>query len=124
MKRCLCVLVVEDDRVLGPLTRYALEALGHKSVLSVTSHSTYGYLTQENHPFEAILLDLQLDYDRSEPLIERLRAEGFLLPPIVVFSAQPTDDLVRAVQRTGAKSFIQKPAAVDDIEKALAAAVA
>ena len=124
MKRCLCVLVVEDDPMLGPMARYALEALGHDSVLATSVSSARHCLTRANHPFEAILLDLQLNQERSESMIEELRKNGYRVPPIVIFSALPEDELRKAMRVTGAAGYLQKPVTVTEIEQAISAAVA
>ena len=124
MKRCLRVLLVEDDSVLGPLTIYALDALGHESVLATSTEAAYSCLARSEQSFEVVLLDLQLDSRRSEPVIEALRERGFVVPPIIIVSAQSDDELRRAMRLTQAKAFIQKPASLQQIEHAIAEAVA
>ncbi len=124
MKRCICVLVVEDDPILGPMARYALEALGHDSVLATSAGSARHCLTRSNHPFEVVLLDLQLNHERSEPMIEELRKNEFRVPPIIIFSALPEDELRKAMRATDAAGYLQKPASVAEIEQAITAAVA
>ena len=123
MKRSLSVLLVEDDLALGPITFHALAHLGHRAVLATSAPGVYAHL-RNPHDFELVLLDLQLGDQRSEPLILRLRAEKIDIPIIVVFSAQPLEELERVVRDIGARSFVQKPATVDDIDRAIEAAIA
>ena len=93
-------------------------------MLATSVESAYQCLARTAHPFDAVLLDLQLSNQRSEPVIERLRERGFDLPPIIIFSALPDEELRRAKRVTGAKTFVQKPASLRDIERALAKALA
>ena len=123
MKKCWCVLLVEDDPILGPLTFEALNHLGHQAVLAESAGSTYKYLSRQ-HRFEIVILDLQLGPDRSEPIIQRLRGEGWTLPPILVYSAHPKPELRNSVQQTGAVGFIQKPATIQELEEAVHSACA
>jgi DNA-binding response OmpR family regulator len=111
MKRRLCILLVEDDPTLGPMIEHALVALGHDSVLATTTQAVYKCLSRR-HKFELVLLDLQLEDQRSEPIIEKLRNEGAQIPPIVILSALPVNEINRAVRAVGAKEFVQKPASI------------
>ncbi len=123
MKRRLCILLVEDDPVLGAMTFHALVHLGHRSVLAATAPAAYKHLS-EPHEFHLILLDLQLGDERSEPLILRLRGGGFELPKILVFSAQPMDELHRAASTIGTRHILQKPASIEELHQAIERVVA
>jgi DNA-binding NtrC family response regulator len=123
MKRSVCILLVEDDRILGPLTHDALDMLGHRSVLAASALSLHTVLSRQ-HSFEVMLLDLQLGDERSEPVIEKLREKGWHIPHIIVMSAQPLLDIERSIRIVGAKGFLQKPVSLDDIDQAIDAAVA
>ena len=123
MKRSLYILLVEDDPALGPISYRALISLGHRSVLAASGPAVYHHLSNR-HEFELVLLDLQLGDQRSEPFIEKLRNEGAVVPVIVILSAQPRDELRRAVRSIGAHSFVQKPASIEDIQQAIELAAA
>ena len=123
MKRSLYILLAEDDPALGPLTFYGLNKLGHRSVLATTIDAVYRYLS-EPHAFELVLLDLQLCDQLSEPLILRLRGEGFEKPTIVILSAQPSGALHRVATAIGAHAIVQKPASIEEIDAAIRLAVA
>jgi CheY-like chemotaxis protein len=122
MKQCWCILLVEDDAALGPLMTEALNLLGHDSVLAADGDALYRYLSRE-HRFEVVLLDLQLGMERSEAVIERLRRGGFPVPPIVIYSALPQKELLKSARAVGAKVVVGKPATLEDIGHALAAAL-
>ena len=123
MKRSLYILIVEDDPALGELTLRALIQLGHRSVLANTAPAAYEHLS-EPHEFHLILLDLQLGDQRSEPLILRLQDEGFKIPKILIFSAQPVLELHRVSHVIGAHGFVQKPASIGQIDAAIELATA
>jgi DNA-binding response OmpR family regulator len=123
MKRKMCILLVEDDAALGPLTLRALIQLGHRSELAVSASSAYAHLSKP-HAFNLILLDLQLGDELSEPSILRLRQEGFEIPNIVIFSALPVNQLLRVARNIGASDLLQKPASIDDLYQTIERAAA
>lgn len=123
MKRRCRILLVEDDPILGPMMAQALAHFEHDCVLVTSAEAARQCLSQPGR-FDAVLLDLQLDGHRSEPVVEELREKGLELPPIVVLSAQPIDEIHKAVKKVRAKAFLQKPAALDDIEAVVRRAVA
>jgi DNA-binding response OmpR family regulator len=102
------ILVVEDDPVLGPITQEVLTENGH-CVELVSSIDAAFERTVERTDIELILLDLQLGADRGEALIERLRGAKIKIPPVVIFSALPTPDLLLAARRVDAIGILQKP---------------
>ena len=123
MKRDLCILLVEDDEVLGALTYHALVALGHRSVLVQSAGELYHHLSNA-HNFHLVLLDLQLGDQNSEGVILRLRKEMIEIPAIIIFSAQPISELQRVKRSISAHGCIQKPASIEQIAEAIELAVA
>ncbi len=94
--RRFCILLVEDDRALGPLALGSLTHVGHRVTLAVSALEFYAYLGRRNK-FDVVLLDLELGNDRSELVVARLHFEYVSLPPIVVFSALTIGELKRSV---------------------------
>ena len=92
-------------------------------MLATSAPAAYHHLSN-HHEFELVLLDLQLGDQRSERFMDKLRNEGAVVPVIVIFSAQPRDELHRAVRSIGAHSFVQKPASIEDIRQAIELATA
>jgi DNA-binding response OmpR family regulator len=123
MKRKCRILLVEDDPVLGPMMAQARAHFDHECVLVTTADAARECLSQPGR-FDAVLLDLQLNGHRSEPVVEELREKGLKLPPIVVLSAQPVDEIQKAVKKVRAKAYLQKPAALEEIEAIVRRAVA
>jgi len=108
---------------MGPMAIHALVQLGHRSVLAATAPAAYKHLS-EPHEFHLVLLDLQLGEQRSEPLILRLRDEGFEIPKILIFSAQPLAELQHAASEIGARDILQKPASIENLHQAIERAAA
>ena len=123
MKRCLCVLLVEDDPVLGPVMAEALRHLGHDLILAPTAEAAYQHLIVHRR-IELILLDLQLCGERAEPMIERLRREKVDLPPIIILSAQPEAELRKAAIRVNATRILHKPASLEQLDAVISGVVA
>ena len=70
-----------------------------------------------------VLLDLQLGQQRGESLIEDLRREGTRLPPLLIFSAQPMNELRHAATMISAAGILQKPCDAAAINHAIETAV-
>jgi DNA-binding NtrC family response regulator len=123
MSKTLNILVVEDDAVLGPVTRDTLNMTGHRAVLATNLSDAYAQLNRR-HSFHAMLLDLRLGDENGETLVNRLREAGVGFPVIVILSAQPRPELERAAKVVNAAGFLQKPSTVTQINEALDRALA
>ena len=123
MRTSICVLLGEDDPILGQLTLAALKSLNHDAVLATSVAEAYDHLAR-HHRFHIVVLDLQLGNERSEPMIERLRENGWQVPPILIFSAQPRWELDRALTRVAASSILHKPVSIEEIESEIRAVLA
>jgi DNA-binding response OmpR family regulator len=116
------VLIIDDDPILGPVTVELLHVLGHRATWVDTYERGLDAL---RHPdgIAIVLLDLQLGLQRGEALIEDLRREGAELPPLVIFSAQPMNELRHAADLISAAGILQKPCDASAITHAIEAAV-
>lgn len=123
MKPTWRILLIEDDRQLGPLTLEALNHSGHDAVLANSPDAAYAHLSQPNE-FDVVLLDLELEQDRGEDLVRKLRREGFRIPPLIIFSAQPIGELERSAREIGAQAVILKPASIAEVNEVLRATLA
>lgn len=122
MKRSVVILLVEDDPALGPVTMELLCAGGHAPTLAPSFEEAFGLLVSP-HRIEVLILDLQLGANRGDILIESLRSVDAKVPPIVVLSAQPMPELMRAAKAVGAEAFLQKPCSAKRIMEAIELAV-
>lgn len=117
------ILLVEDDPELGPITVDTLDMAGHTTRLAISVPAAYALL-RAPHDFQVVLLDLQVGAERGEALIERLRYEHVHFPPIIIFSAQPVEELRQAARRIQARRILQKPSTLQQITDAIELAVA
>jgi CheY-like chemotaxis protein len=118
IKRSVVVLMVEDDPALGPATIEVIAAGGHVATLASSFVDAFRLLVSP-HRVEVLILDLQLGTHRGDELIETLRSIQAKLPPIVVLSARPMPELVRAAKAVGAEVFLQKPCSAQRILEAI-----
>ncbi len=124
MSRNFDLLLVEDDPTLGPLTADALRALGHHVELAPTVDKAFVWMKAANE-CDAILLDLDVGGEPGELLIERLLNAAMHIPEILIVSAQPTNVLLRVVERIDACTYLQKPCTArainDELERCVRA---
>jgi two-component system OmpR family response regulator len=112
------ILLIEDDVALGTVTSEVLKHLGHDVHWSPSVSEAFASLSG-GQQFAAVLLDLGLGPDDGVSLVLDLRAGGYRLPPLLVFSAQPIDVLRRAADTTGAVAVLQKPCSASELDNAL-----
>lgn len=116
------VLLIEDDPTLGLVTVEVLHELGYRVSWSVSAGQARALLRADRR-FDAIILDLRLGQEHGIDLIGAVRADGYELPPIIIFSAEPADTLRRAARATCAVGILQKPCSATQLESRLHAAL-
>ena len=102
------VLLVEDDTALGAVTVEVLHRLGYNVSWSATWGDVHALLSSGTR-FDAIVLDLGLGIESGAGIVDAARANGYDVPPLIIFSAQPSDKLIAAAKRLGAVGVLQKP---------------
>jgi len=112
------ILLVEDDPVLGPLTAESLTGFGHRLTLAPSADEAFERLRIPND-FSVMILDMQLGTVSGVEFVTRLRNARVAFPAVVVFSAQPAYELVRAAKAINASETLQKPCTVEQINEAL-----
>jgi DNA-binding response OmpR family regulator len=80
------VLLVEDGQDLGPLLRDTMEEWEHRAVLARTAAEAMEVLDRE--PVSLILLDHELPDMSGRELLEALRSQHRLIPPVVLMTAR------------------------------------
>lgn len=116
------VLLIEDDPALGLVTVEVLHELGYNVSWSVSAGDTLALLRAKRR-FDAMILDLRLGQEHGVDLIDAIRADGYELPPIIIFSAEPADALRRAARATSAVGILHKPCGAMQLESRLRAAL-
>ncbi len=100
------LLVVEDDRQLGPLLRSSLQEAGHAVDLVTTvldaSHAA------ATVPYDLVVLDLGLPDGDGLKLCRRWRDEGVDLPILVLTARDAVGDRVAGLDG-GADDYLTKP---------------
>ncbi|MDP2163610.1 MAG: response regulator [Hydrogenophaga sp.] len=101
------ILIVDDQAANVLLLEEMLKAAGYTQVFSTQDPTTVCAL-HRRHPFDLILLDLQMPVMDGFQVLEGLKANNANdYVPVLVITAQPGHKL-RALQ-TGAKDFVSKP---------------
>jgi CheY-like chemotaxis protein len=112
------ILLIEDDHALGSATVELIGQLGYKVQWSASAGEVFQAFASAEK-FDAIIMDIGLGRQDGVALVDALCDKGYKLPPIVLFSAQPTDLLLRAAAAISAITILQKPCTSDQIKRAL-----
>jgi DNA-binding response OmpR family regulator len=98
------VLVVEEERSLAAGMRSGLEAEGF--AVDVAHTGTEGLWLASEHPYDAIVLDLQLPGVNGYKVCEQLRARH-VRTPVLALTAQTAEG--KGALDTGADDCLVKP---------------
>jgi CheY-like chemotaxis protein len=112
------VLLIEDDPALGMVTVEVLHELGYNVSWSVSSSDAQA-LFEAGRRFDAMILDLRLGQEHGVDLVDAIHADGYQVPPIIIFSAEPFDALAQAAHATAAVGILQKPCTATALENRL-----
>jgi DNA-binding response OmpR family regulator len=116
------VLLVEDDFPLGTATVDLLSAAGYEVTLAMSAHDAYQSLATPDR-FDVVLLDLILGQNRGTAVVAALRRIDTPLPPIIVLSALPMDQVTLAGQVAQAATVLQKPISLEQVRAAIDKAI-
>ena len=117
------VLLIEDDVPLARSTDDLLTMLGFDVTWKANATQATAALCSPHH-FSVVLLDLNLGAERGEQIIQDARSRGCLIPPVVIFSAQPERELTLAAQSSRAAGILRKPCSASAIQAAIENALA
>ncbi len=120
MPRTFNVLLVEDEPMVQFAMTEGLRDAGHRVAIAATVDEAFTALAQD-HDFEIVLLDLRLGDKRGEEIFVRLVGRGIAYPPVIILSAQPESDVIRAAKRISAAGALIKPASMAQINAAMEA---
>jgi len=113
------ILLIEDDPDLGPVTAELLAQLGHEPTLATNLDEGFARVVADA-AYAVIVLDLQIGGYRGEMLVRRLLKAQRSVPPLILFSALPLEDIRRSAAELGAGAIVQKPATKERFSAALA----
>jgi two-component system OmpR family response regulator len=112
------VLVVEDDKKLGPLLRRGLSERGSPTDLAATGEDAL-WMAQA-HRYDAIVLDLMLPGLDGFQTCARLRASGVWTPVLMLTARDAVEDRVHGLD-AGADDYLTKPFSVAELRARLRA---
>lgn len=122
--KILRVLLVEDEPAVSAAMLLVLEALGHAPKSCLDSEGCKAHLKGAN--FDLMILDLNLgtNADDGVKLVQEIRSLRLPLPPMIILSAQPVNELAAAAKAIGARSYLRKPCTSKELRAAMMCAVA
>jgi two-component system, OmpR family, KDP operon response regulator KdpE len=113
------VLLIDDDPELLDVCRVGLEAFGHE--IRTADAGGEGLVDAAHHPPDVIVLDLGLpDFDGLE-LCRRIRTRSDV--PIVILSADGTEDRKVDALQDGADDYMTKPFGMRELDARLRVAI-
>jgi DNA-binding NtrC family response regulator len=99
------ILMVDDDPLIGQLTKISLSRLGHE-VLTATGGVACLELVRQVRP-PLVILDLVLPDGEGLDILEQIR----VIAPrtaVVIFTAWGSESIERKASRLGASAFLEK----------------
>ncbi len=99
------ILVVDDDRDLGELLRFALSRVGHDAVVAYNVAQAV-VATRDEEP-DAAIIDVNLPDGNGFDLARRIRADSLL--PIILLTTRGSDEDQIAGFDAGADDYVGKP---------------
>ncbi|GID29808.1 response regulator transcription factor [Paractinoplanes brasiliensis] len=106
------VLVVEDDRELGPLLLRLFRGAGYEPDLAADGQA--GLHLALTRRYDAMILDRGLPAVEGLDLLGRLRKSGVDVPALVLTALGTTADRVTGLD-SGAEDYLVKPFEVDEL---------
>lgn len=112
------VLIIEDDPTISGLVVDALRRDG--AIVDAFAEGGDGLHAVRSAPYDAVVVDRRLpDMDGME-LVRRLRAEGNVVPILILTARRAVADRVEGLQ-AGADDYLTKPFAVAELKARIAA---
>jgi two-component system response regulator QseB len=106
------VLVVEDDRELGPLLLRLFRGAGYEPELAPDGQAGLHFALTRR--YDAMILDRGLPAIEGIDLLGRLRRSGIIVPALVLTALGTVSDRVAGLDG-GAEDYLVKPFEVDEL---------
>lgn len=100
------VLIIEDDRVLGPALKDFLQAQQYQTQLITHSDQLLGHLAQQH--YDLIVLDLNLPGIGGLEALRQMRRQGYNAPVLILTARDALEDRVAGLD-AGADDYVTKP---------------
>lgn len=112
------ILIIEDDPDLGPLLKLNLEREGYRVTLVQTGKQGQSEALTGN--YHLIILDLMLPLVDGMHILQRLRADMFNTP-VIILSAKGGEAIRLEGFRSGCDDFVNKPFSLMELISRIAA---
>lgn len=112
------LLIVEDNADLAFGLERALAAQGHQVTVAANGRAAL-YCVQATVP-DLVILDLMMPLLDGFSVLERMRADGLVMPVLILSARSEEADKVRGF-RAGADDFVTKPFGVQELIERVAA---
>ncbi len=114
------ILVVEDEKRLALLLKEGLEERGF--AVDLAHDGAEGRFQAENHPYDAVLLDLMLPEVDGLTILSSLREKGKDVAVIIVTARGDVEDRIKGLD-LGADDYLAKPFDLDELAARLRAQI-
>ena len=106
------ILVVEDDPKTARFLKQGLQEEGH--AVDLAADGEEGSFLGHLHPYDLIVLDVQLPKRNGLQLSSELRREGIETPILMLTARDSTPDVIRGLN-AGADDYLTKPFDFDEL---------
>jgi DNA-binding response OmpR family regulator len=114
------VLVVDDDAIVLESCRKILESEGYKATCAQSAREAIDIL--EMSYFDLMVMDIKMPEHDGIYLLGKVREkwpmDRWPELPVLVMTGFPTPETLKALRRSGARSFIAKPFTPDELAAA------
>ena len=114
MKSRKHILIVEDEKHIGTLVKYNLEADGYRVTLVEDGPTALRLIRADSGAFDLIILDLMLPGMSGYSVCETLRDGQFLIPILMLSARSLAEDRTRGFE-CGANQYLTKPFDLDEL---------
>jgi DNA-binding NtrC family response regulator len=114
-----CVLIVDDEPNVRLMLQTTLESVGYQVIEAEDGHAALERVRREGAGCDLILLDLRMPKMDGMELLSRLRAEGSVVPVVILTAHGSIPDAVSAM-KLGAIDFLTKPITPEALRRVVA----
>lgn len=114
-------LIIDDQPQIVRHLRKVLQRLGHESAFLTSDQHLEERLAEES--FDLILLDYHLGHVTAIDVLRGLKAMSFEHPPVLVLTADHSDELLTTCFEAGAVDFVTKPVSINVLKSRIDAAL-
>ncbi|MFI5458564.1 MAG: response regulator [Isosphaerales bacterium] len=114
-----CVLIADDEPNVRLMLRTALESVGYDVIEAQDGHAALERMRKMSSGCDLILLDLKMPKMDGMELLSRLRADGNVVPVVILTAHGSIPEAVTAM-KLGAIDFLTKPITPDALRRVVA----